>query len=108
MNPTSINLFVADYFPPYDEDFVFSFALKKIGEIRLACGYTFNLPMPVKIEVCKFSTNKEVKKFFGGKKTTEINSYAYNLVFDKQLTDAEVNMWRMFKMGWRSARWPRY
>ena len=106
--PTRLNLFCIDGYQPYDKNFILSFALEKIAQIRKDCHYTFELPMPVSIEVVRYVTKETVDKFFGGTKEVEKVSYGYNLVFDKQLTETELNMWRMFKMGWRSARWPRY
>jgi len=108
MNPTKLNLFIVDGYKPYDENFILSFALEKIHEIRKACNYTFELPMPVAIECHRVEGKQTVNKLFGGTKVVTKVHYAYNLIFGKELTEAEMNMWRMFKMGWRSARWPRY
>lgn len=108
MNPTTLNLFVIADYKPFDEDFVLSFALAKIKEIRKNCGYIFDMPMPVAIEAKKLVNKETVSKIFGGTKQVEKVSYSYDLIFNKRLTEAELNMWRMFKMGWRSARWPRY
>jgi hypothetical protein len=107
MNPTRLNLFCADY-EAYNKNYILSFGLEKIGNIRKNCNYTFEVPMPIGIEVIKHVTNKTVKKFFGGTKEIEQASYAYNLIFDKELNETELNMWRMFKMGWRSRCWSRY
>lgn len=108
MNPTRLNLFVIDGYKPYDENYILSSALKQIMQIRKDCKYTFELPMPVGIEAVEEIVKETVDKFFGGTKEVERLYYAYNLVFDKALSETELNMWRMFKMGWRSRCWRRY
>ncbi len=109
MKPTTLNLFVCPGYKQFDEGFIFSHALKTMAQIKQACGYTFALPMPVNLKVERTERTEQVAKWFGkGTKTVIESDYAYNLVFDRELTEAEANLWRMFKMGWRSARWPRY
>ena len=108
--PTRLQLFACDGYNPFNEDFVFSHALKTIVQLRGACGYTFDLPMPVNLKVERTAKTKTVDKWFG-RGTKEVEDevvYAYYLVFDRELTEAELSLWCMFKMGWRSARWPRY
>lgn len=106
MTPTTLNLFVIEGYKPYDESYILTSALTRIRQISEACKYTFELPMPVAIEAHRVVTKETVKKLFGGTKQAEKSWYHYNLIFDKSLTEAELNMWRMFKMGWRSAKWP--
>jgi hypothetical protein len=106
---TKLNLFYCNY-ECYSKEIILSRALRIIGEIRKTCGYTFKIPMPVDLIVDRTFTKKEVPKFFSkGTKIVEDNVlYGYYLVFDCVLTEEQTNMWRMFKMGWRSARWNKF
>jgi len=103
---TKLNLFNVCY-KFYDEDYIFSFAMKTIAQVRKSCEYTFEIPLPTTVEVHEFDYTETVNKIFGGTKEVKKHSYGYYLVFDKQLTENELTMWRMFKLGWRSAKWPR-
>ena len=106
---TKLNLFYC-HCECYSKEFILSRVLRIIGEISNACKYTFKIPIPVDLIVERTSTKKQVPKFFGkGTKTVEDNVlYGYYLVFDCELTEEQTNMWRMFKMGWRSGRWSKY
>lgn len=104
MTPSKLSLFYFKGYQPHDENVILRSILEQIASTRKNCGYTFEVPTPVSIEVKEHVRHETVNKIFGGTKEVETVWYAYNLVFNKELTEAELNMWRMLKMGWLSAR----
>ena len=101
---TKLNMFCVVGYKSEDEKYIFEKIMLYFNKVKHACCYKFPITMPVALEVVEVST-KEVKAtgFFKKKETViEVPWYHYNLVFDKELSEAELNMWRMFKLGWRS------
>ena len=84
-------------------DYVLSAALETMSLVRKTCGYTFELPMPVAVEIQTAEKEIESKHWFTRNPVKQFKQvHNYLLVFDRELTEHEWNMWRMYKVGWHA------
>ena len=84
-------------------DYILSAALETMNSVRKVCDYTFELPMPIAVETQTSEKTIEVKRWFSRKPVKKIKQiHNYLLVFDRELTEVELNMWRMYKVGWHA------
>lgn len=73
--------------------------------MRDACGWDYEIPHPVvKIE----STTKKVKALFSKKEHEVLDKNIVVLVFNKELSEEELKMWRMIKLGIFTQRFFQY
>jgi hypothetical protein len=88
-----------------DTTAILSRTLETIATIRKVCGYTFPLPVPVAVEEMETTMTQQKTRFWTKEPYEEKTPWLnYYLVFDRQLTEDELNLWRMFKMGRYSYR----
>jgi len=99
---TKLNIFCVTGYKSEDPQYIFEKMMLYFGQIKHICCYKFSVPMPVMLEVETKSNKVTKKKLFGKDEVVDEPWYHYNLVFDVELTEQELNMWRMFKMGWRA------
>jgi hypothetical protein len=104
-NPTKLVLFSTD--ECFNQDFLTNRVVSSIAKaqnlLHDACGWNYNIPQPV---VSVQRTTKKIQVWkgpllgFSGKKEVEVfDRYTVLLVFNKELLDDEIKVWRMIKLG---------
>jgi hypothetical protein len=101
---TKLNMFCVTGYKSENEEYIFEKIMKYVQQIRHDCCYKFPIYMPSKLAVTVNTVKTSKMTGFFTKKEVIVDEpwYHYDLVFDKELTEDELNLWRMFKMGWRS------
>lgn len=99
---TIIHLCSVTGYPMFDPDVLYAKIMKQIREIRHVCMYKFPLPLPIGLRETRATTKTDKKTWFGKVIVVDVAWYHYELIFDRVLTEEELNLWRMFKMGWRT------
>lgn len=97
MNPTKLRMFNCAYHA-YDENVILANIIQRFSEMNQSRGWDMgDLPMPVNIEVKRQKMAEPKKGLFW---TTIDEAVFYYLVFSRELTPEELNLWRMFVCGY--------
>ena len=99
---TKFHMFSIYGYPAINAEYSFGKILRTVQRSQHIHKYDFPIVLPVDMEVIETTEDIVKKTWFGKEEIVKRPYYSYYLVFGKELTEDELKLWKMFKMGWWS------